>query len=161
MNIEAIDFLNRLNESGSIAYADYSHLHDLLTSEEPQGEPSDASICEHCGGTNWHHTVECFSDAPSAAPGGESEYTPTTEEIIKAWRFFRTENRAYDGDAEAEVRSWLAAHDAEVRAGVVAEEPEWEYGVIAPTGRMVNNGDYTIQQTHRRRKAGPWVPVES
>lgn len=53
-----------------------------------------------------------------------SEYTPTTEEIIKAWRFFRTENRAYDGDAEAEVRSWLAAHDAEVRAGVVAEEPE-------------------------------------
>lgn len=53
-----------------------------------------------------------------------------------------------------------AAHDAEVRAGVVTEEPEWEYGVAGPTGRMVNNGDYTIQQTHRRRKAGPWVPVK-
>lgn len=39
-------------------------------------------------------------------------------------------------------------------------EPEWEYGVIGPTGRMVNNGDYRVQQTHRRRKAGPWEPVE-
>lgn len=48
-----------------------------------------------------------------------------------------------------------------VRAGVVAEEPEWEYGVIRHDGVMVNNGDYMIQQTHRRRKAGPWVPVEN
>lgn len=38
MNIEAIDFLNRLNESGAIDYASYSHLHDLLTSEEPEWE---------------------------------------------------------------------------------------------------------------------------
>ena len=44
MNIEAIDFLNQLNEYGKIDYADYSHLHDLLTSEEPQGEPSDAQV---------------------------------------------------------------------------------------------------------------------
>jgi hypothetical protein len=30
-----------------------------------------------------------------------------------------------------------------------------------PTGRMVNNGDYTHLQTHRRRKVGPWEPVEA
>lgn len=38
MNIEAIDFLNRLNESGRIDYNHYSYLHDLLTSEEPEWE---------------------------------------------------------------------------------------------------------------------------
>lgn len=43
--------------------------------------------------------------------------------------------------------------------GVVTEEPDWEYGVVRHDGVMVNNGDYMIQQTHRRHKAGPWVPV--
>lgn len=38
INIEAIDFLNQLNEYGKIDYSDYSHLHDLLTSEEPEWE---------------------------------------------------------------------------------------------------------------------------
>lgn len=33
---------------------------------EPQGEPSDASECEHCGGEAWHHTVECFTGAAPA-----------------------------------------------------------------------------------------------
>lgn len=50
-----------------------------------------------------------------------SEYTPTTAEIVNAWRYFRTENRDFDGDAEAEVRFWLAAHDAEVRKSVDPE----------------------------------------
>jgi hypothetical protein len=45
----------------------------------------------------------------------------------------------------------------------VLDEPvpadEWEYGVVGVTGRMVNNGDYTVEQTHRRRKAGRWEAV--
>lgn len=28
---------------------------------------SDASVCGHCGGTEWHHTVECFTGEPSDA----------------------------------------------------------------------------------------------
>jgi hypothetical protein len=39
-------------------------------------------------------------------------------------------------------------------------QPEWEYGVMGPLNRIVNNGDYRILQTHRRLKAGPWLPVE-
>ena len=56
---------------------------------------------------------------------------------------------------------WFRMRDAEVRALAAqgTEEPEWEYGVMAPSGRMVNNGDYRVQQTHRRRKAGPWEAV--
>jgi hypothetical protein len=49
-------------------------------------------------------------------------------------------------------------------AGLRQQDPtaeEWEYGVVGPTGRMVNNGDYTHLQTHRRRKVGPWEPVEA
>lgn len=36
---------------------------------------------------------------------------------------------------------------------------DWEYGVIGAQGQMVNNGDYRVQQTHRRRMAGPWEPI--
>lgn len=82
------------------------------------------------------------------------EYTPTTNTVRRAASDFQAPITPEEFDR------WLAAHDAEVRSGVVDEEPEWEYGVVGPTGRMVNNGDYTIQQTHRRRKAGPWVPVK-
>lgn len=39
----------------------------IAKSLEPQGEPSDASECEHCGGETWHHTVECFTGEPSDA----------------------------------------------------------------------------------------------
>lgn len=90
---------------------------------------------------------------------GVSEYTPTTENVRSVF--------AHGGAGQSTDRRramfdrWLAAHDAEVRAGVGTEEPEWEYGVVRHDGVMVNNGDYQVQQTHRRRKAGPWVPVES
>jgi hypothetical protein len=53
---------------------------------------------------------------------------------------------------------------AVIAAGFRRQGPttdEWEYGVLGPTGRMVNNGDYTHLQTHRRRKAGPWESVEA
>lgn len=43
----------------------------------------------------------------------------------------------------------------------LASDKIWEYGVIGPTGRMVNNGDYRTQQTHRRRAPGPWEEIEA
>jgi hypothetical protein len=36
---------------------------------------------------------------------------------------------------------------------------ELEYGVVGPTGKIVNNGDYRVLQTHARRKAGPWLEI--
>lgn len=26
---------------------------------------ADASICEHCGGESWHHTIECYTGVGS------------------------------------------------------------------------------------------------
>lgn len=46
--------------------------------------------------------------------------------------------------------------DELVRAG---SHTELEYGVRGPTGRMVNNGDYRMLQTHVRTKAGPWQEI--
>ena len=85
-----------------------------------------------------------------------SDYTPTTEEVREAYSWALPSSEYGKGLFDR----WLAAHDAEVRASVVSEEPEWEYGVVRHDGVMVNNGDYQVQQTHRRRKAGPWLPVE-
>ncbi|WP_288870834.1 hypothetical protein [uncultured Microbacterium sp.] len=62
--------------------------------------------------------------------------------------------RSYDTGYDTTAAS--IAEALKESAGVVAEEPEWEYGVIGPTGRVVNNGDYTTEQRLRRRKAGPW-----
>lgn len=63
-----------------------------------------------------------------------------------------------------------AAIDFEV-LGVVAEEPEWEYGVEMPlhTGTVVvasrdeatARAEAWLYPLHRRRKAGPWVPVDA
>lgn len=88
-----------------------------------------------------------------------AEYTPSTEEVREQF-WVASGTRRRDPESWAEFDRWLAAHDAEVRASVVSEEPEWEYGVVRHDGVMVNNGDYMTQQTHRRRKAGPWLPVE-
>lgn len=41
---EAIALLDAMNAEGRIIYADYSRLQDLISSSEPQGEPSDASV---------------------------------------------------------------------------------------------------------------------
>jgi hypothetical protein len=77
---------------------------------------------------------------------------------------------------ETRARAFEILHDA--LSGVVAEEPEWEYGVRETgdsepftdhyesleamseefDGRVVWNVDEEIV---RRRKAGPWVPVEN
>lgn len=89
-----------------------------------------------------------------------NDYTPSVKDIIETWAI-ATPNRGMSvPDRMRAAERAVAAHDAEVRAGVVAEEPEWEYGVVRHDGVMVNNGDYMIQQTHRRRKAGAWVPVD-
>lgn len=83
--------------------------------------------------------------------------------------------------ALAVAQQMTALIDAETRAraaGVVAEEPEWEYRTLLhgidpqPHGRL-NRGEITPGEWHaalheddqnitleRRRKAGPWVPVE-
>lgn len=117
-----------------------------------------------------------------------SEYTPSMEELREAWlsaEFEERDSTTSDDDLRAEFDRALAAHDAEVRAGVVPEEPEWEYGVRLhriPPGRGTNLAAYTPLTTphrtlesaermaalnplyqptfHRRRKAGPWMPVE-
>lgn len=111
-----------------------------------------------------------------------SEYTPTTEAIIFAY----TENKyaaqgidygaAEEAVAREEVMTWLDAHDAEVRDGVVAEEPGWEYGteydidanesVFTATHSEEMARKWVAESPHdtglvRRRKAGPWVPVDN
>lgn len=69
-----------------------------------------------------------------------------------------------------------AAIDAEARAGVVAEEPEWEYGIRDEGANEPFTDHYDSidamseefdgflaqkgEEVARRRKAGPWVPVE-
>lgn len=107
-----------------------------------------------------------------------AEYTPTTEEIWGSFRIGAQEQSDLELD-EAELRAifdrWLAAHDAEVRAGVVTEEPEWEYGwrddrpvrwasgtnLPASFPKTVYPYESRPGLTRvRRRKAGPWVPVE-
>lgn len=98
-----------------------------------------------------------------------SEYTPTTDEMRAFYTAERLDGPHLEGfppptvdQAEAEFNAWLSAHDAEVRAGVVAEEPEWEYGVKFDDlpGRVFDRLPGDPRATHRRRKAGPWVPVE-
>ena len=51
---------------------------------------------------------------------------------------------------------------ADGRAEAVAEEPEWEYGVKFDDlpGRVFDRLPGDPRATHRRRKAGPWVPVK-
>lgn len=72
MNIEAIDFLNRLNESGAIDYASYSHLHDLLTSEEPEWEYGLEDL------TDYVETVPMYYGADEARERG-AQYNPPRE----------------------------------------------------------------------------------
>lgn len=62
------------------------------------------------------------------------------------------------------------AEEAQARA--VAEEPEWEYGHDCDESRATHGsnpspqnewpamGTCTNATSYRRRKAGPWVPVE-
>lgn len=60
-----------------------------------QGEPSDASTCEHCGGTSWHHAVECFTDAPSDAQEAVTRLEnclANREAGIGAWSMVRPED---------------------------------------------------------------------
>lgn len=93
-----------------------------------------------------------------------NNYTPTTEQVRR--NYVEGMNAFYGDRGEEDYREqfdrWLAAHDAEVRAGFVAEEPEWEYGVthVELPGTVFGwlPGDRPV--THRRRKAGPWVPVK-
>lgn len=110
------------------------------------------------------------------------DYTPTTEEVREAiaewaWsrRMFRPELGQSDGK---EGDRWLAGHDAEVRAAALAEqgEPEWEWKVAThlvtqtiespvtdeETARVIlgwTADDGLQRELHRRRKAGPWLPV--
>ncbi|WP_449408015.1 hypothetical protein [Microbacterium maritypicum] len=90
--------------------------------------------------------------------------------------------------AIAEWERWMEWHNVRVRRGVVTEEPEWEYGVrlqqsvtprpgenmaaqpfTTPTmpcrtfqgARGVADLNPSYSPTYfRRRKAGPWVPIE-
>jgi hypothetical protein len=78
-----------------------------------------------------------------------TEYTPTTEEVRQAITYGEPAwGPMFD--------RWLAAHDAEVRASVLTEqgEPEWEYGYDSMEDAEAE------RPTTRRRKAGPWLPVE-
>lgn len=106
-----------------------------------------------------------------------SGYTPTTMEI----------RSHYSGGARmrkaAEFDRWLEAHDAALRAEWEAEqgEVEWEWGVAREQHpsipaykqrdreaceRFIANPPLDIPNPRgpwlilRRRKAGPWVPVE-
>lgn len=113
-----------------------------------------------------------------------TNYTPTTSDV-RAEYVDRCMD-AYDRQvARDEFDRWLAAHDAEVRAGVVTEEPEWEYGTLREvvdgwergdrygehqyvsgvSGRLNHDpstvtGVRPLDRAVRRRKAGPWVPVQ-
>ena len=104
------------------------------------------------------------------------DYTPTTAEVrerfidgfpIDTWAVSR-DQCGQDFDA------WLAAHDAEKRAEWEAEqgEVEWEYAVqtrihsIVPAynrsvaeSMVEHDLRYQSGRVVRRRKAGPWVPV--
>ena len=59
-----------------------------------------------------------------------TDYTPTTEEMIRFWALASPSRGMSVREREAAGRRALAAHDAEVRAALLAEqgEPEWEYG---------------------------------
>lgn len=103
-----------------------------------------------------------------------SEYTPSTGEVRRRYAYARSAGNK-NQSAVAEFDRWLAAHDAEVRAGVVAEEPEWEYGIRTLryggkygfyVARDEQDAKRQLEGTSRseivrRRKAGPWVPVEN
>ncbi len=115
-----------------------------------------------------------------------SDYTPTMERLRADYLRMRAERFGFTDLYAAEWDRALAAHDAEVRAGVVTEEPEWEYRVrLHPDIEYKpneNRATYTPPTTphtsleraqemaglnpryratyHRRRKAGPWVPVK-
>jgi len=113
-----------------------------------------------------------------------STYTPTTEEVRHAYWSHTTYERVLLGDAASyvggEFDRWLAAHDAEVRAAAEqgTEEPEGEWLVTTTldNGRSTSSGvtdeetaraimrwseeDGLQRELYRRRKAGPWMPVE-
>ncbi|MGX1932060.1 hypothetical protein [Microbacterium resistens] len=118
-----------------------------------------------------------------------SDYTPTTEEV-RADYADRGGSLRSPIQRWAEFDRWLNAHDAEVRAAALAEQgtEEWEYGyeLIESDTRdvLTRSGAYDNEAAARhwahvrrqdesdpeyppldilivrRRKAGPWVPVE-
>lgn len=78
------------------------------------------------------------------------------------------------GDSQTRA-DFLAGWDAAVRDSVVSEEPEWEYGteydidanesVFTATHSEEMARKWVAESPHdtglvRRRKAGPWLPVE-
>lgn len=107
-------------------------------------------------------------------------YTPTTENIRSAWLEGYPAKLRWRGKTPFD--RWLAAHDAALRAEWEAErsevrhtfdsddcvtnecdcalaeqgteEPEWEYGYGSIADAEAE------RPTMRRRKAGPWVPVD-
>lgn len=109
---------------------------------------------EHCEFWDSAQFTLRLADAHIAGRGPQGE--PSDAQALLTIRDDIVRN---GGRADAAVLAGLERL-ASRAADVVAEEQEWDYGVIGAAGRMVNNGDYTIQQTHRRRKAGPWVPVK-
>lgn len=102
-----------------------------------------------------------------------SEYTPTTKDVREVWIYAQdiTHDEGEDFHG-AEFDRWLAAHDAEVQAQAVAEEPEWEYTRQAEANGWTGPAVYRDEahasdglmpgwRVVRRRKAGPWVPLEN
>ena len=117
------------------------------------------------------------------------DYTPTTAEVIRKYATGATWQRQRFSAGEDEFIRWLAAHDAQKRAEWEAEqgELEWEYAyeLIESDTRdvLTRSGSFDTEQAARhwapvahrdesdpeyppldtlivrRRKAGPWVPV--
>lgn len=73
---------------------DDSELRTAFGLPEQQGEPADASNCEHCGGKAWHHTVECFTDtSPVQDAVGRLENCLSNREAgIGAWSMVQPED---------------------------------------------------------------------
>lgn len=84
--------------------------------------------------------------------------------------------------AIGEWERWMEWHNVRVRRAVVAEEPEWEYGAQHSQGTNAHPSRKQAEemvawhaagderkQLHargktalvRRRKAGPWMPIEA
>ena len=111
-----------------------------------------------------------------------TNYTPSEQEVREHYAEDHRDRYGSRLDAADGFDRWLAAHDAEVRASVLAEqgEPEWEYGIeYTPKTGVAKWHDGLesarrrlryMRRTHawahdtarivRRRKAGPWEPVE-
>ena len=135
----------------------------------------------------WCWSRRMFRPELEASDGGEFDRWIQSEQqrVWKNWQStteFDSFAMLVAGDpTEADVASWLAAHDAEARASVLAEqgEPEWEYAweadeavraTLRPRGPRIMLDDvpttpeaianFPRGQRIRRRKAGPWLPVE-